>query len=158
MNNKDLLDFKLLNSRNILNILDGDTKFEGGTIFMPYLSTSEIDSISNMFGLSNNSNGRTMNTSRWEKLKNTIDYCISENKIINLLLYLFSKEQFEKKIKIDSFENLDNLYIKNKEYIIKEINKELRYSGKKLIGCRNTYKINKLEEKNRSQNRNSVYE
>ena len=83
--------FELLCDRDILAILDGDTKF--GTIpledreqevSMPYLSGKDICSISNKFGYPVAYGGMK---SRWEYLKDLITFCIKNERVSALLSY-----------------------------------------------------------------------
>lgn len=83
--------FELLCDRDILDILDGDTKF--GTIpvgeseqeiSMPYLSGKDICSISNKFGYPVAYGGMK---SRWEYLEELITFCIRNERVSALLSY-----------------------------------------------------------------------
>ena len=106
MNTKKAIaeDFELLTNRDIIDILDGDTKFgtftfENGKYFaiaMPYLTGPMSCSISTQFGLAvrynfDTTNDKKQNKSRWTYLTDLFEYCINNDTCSNLLLYLFYK-------------------------------------------------------------------
>ena len=94
--------FEFLTDKDIIAILDGDIKFgtiNGIDISMPYLSGQKLCVISTNFGLQENYQGKeTIRKSRWEYLSNLIMHCISQNKISDLLNYLFKKANFQNKL------------------------------------------------------------
>lgn len=92
MKNSISEDFKLLTARNIIDILDGDTKFgaftfENGKYFviaMPYLSGSMLCDISTQFGLVvryyfDTTNDKKQNKSRWTYLTDLFEYSITND-------------------------------------------------------------------------------
>ena len=151
-------DFKLLTARNIIDILNGDTNFgtytfENGKYFviaMPYLTGPMLCSISTQFGLVvrydfNTANDKKQNKSRWTYLTDLFEYCINNDTCSNLLLYLFSQnnftnEIFKRNVKDYSYEyqELNDKEINYAheiiiERVIKEINKLLKFSQKELV-------------------------
>ena len=162
MNTKKTIteDFKLLTARNIIDILDGDTKFgtftfENGKYFaiaMPYLTGPMSCSISTQFGLAvrynfDTTNDKKQNKSRWTYLTDLFEYCINNGTCSNLLLNIFSQnnftnEIFKENMKGDSYgyqnyQELDDNEINYAykiiiERVIKEINELLKFSKKEL--------------------------
>ncbi len=163
MNTKKTIteDFKLLTARNIIDILDGDTKFdtftfENGKYFaiaMPYLTGRMLCRISTQFGLavrynSDTTNNKKQNKSRWTYLTDLFEYCINNDTCSNLLLYLFSQnnftnETFKQNMKGDYYgyqnyqelndNEIDFAYKIIIERVIKEINELLKFSQKELV-------------------------
>ena len=158
MKNSISEDFKLLTARNIIDILDGDTKFgtftfENGKYFviaMPYLSGSMLCDISTQFGLVvryyfDTTNDKKQNKSRWTYLTDLFEYSITNGSCSNLLSYLFARknftnEAFKRNVKDYSYENyqelndieIDYAYKIIIERVIKEINELLKFSQREL--------------------------
>ena len=163
MNTKKAIaeDFELLTNRNIIKILDGDTKFgtftfENGKYFaiaMPYLTGPMLCDISTQFGLAvrynfDTTNNKKQNKSRWTYLTDLFEYCINNGTCSNLLLNIFSQnnftnEIFKENMKGDSYgyqnyQELDDNEINYAykiiiERVIKEINELLKFSQKELV-------------------------
>lgn len=127
--------FYLLKSRDVLDILIGDKKFEtidGIEISMPNLSGSAIVSISQLFGMSVTYSLAGGALSRWAYMQNLIQYGINTNKIQDILAYLFQKKQFEQMLAGKSPEIIERLYSQIYKIIIEKINGVLYFSGFKL--------------------------
>ena len=144
MRNKTGSSFGFLRNKTILAILDGDTTFgeiDDIRISMPYLSVPEIVGISQMFGLDVSYGGSGGTQSRWAYLDDLIEHCISKNKMNELLSYLFSKQQFEEKLRGNSPKRIEELY----EHIIfavhEQINGVLYFGGNKLLVANKKYYI-----------------
>ena len=153
-------DFKLLTNRNIIKILDGDTKFgtftfENGKYFaiaMPYLTGPMLCRISTQFGLAvrynfDTTNDKKQNKSRWTYLTDLFEYSIMTGYFSNLLSYLFARknftnETFKQNMENDShghqnYQELDDnetnyAYKIIIERVIKEINELLKFSQREL--------------------------
>ena len=100
--------FELLRSKSIIAILDGDKDFgpliingvdSGIKISMPYLSGPMLCTISNNWGLPATYDRNGGAKSRWEYLDDLLAHCIRNNRGSDLLAFLFSKQQFEDKLK-----------------------------------------------------------
>lgn len=124
-------DYYLLKNKDIIQILDGDTKL--GTdgdfeIRMPYLSGPDLVGLCNRFGLPTVYGSY----SRWMYLDDLLEYCILQNTVSSLLGYLFGLPQFSKHLKDrgrDEIERLHNLCVIS---AIDAINGVLLFSGKEL--------------------------
>ena len=143
--------FELLRSKKILAILDGDGSFgeinpndgsEVVSISMPYLSGPAICDISNTFGFPVIYNS----VSRWSYLDDLIKNCIDNNKISELLSYLFSKKQFVDKLKGKKPETIDKIHKQIIEEILQQINGILYFSENELVIVNNKFYIKKLGE------------
>ena len=142
--------WNLLKNKTIIAILDGDTfsesfEIEGRTITnsLPYLSGTTIVSISNTFGLPQ----VYSSSSRWEYFSSLIEYCIDNNKMSDLLKYLFAKDKFSEKLRGLSPEAINETYEKIYTSILNKINSELYFGGHQLSVIGNNYMISKINEK-----------
>ena len=94
--------FSLLRNKEIIAILDGDTKygdyefedFSTIKISMPYLSGADLCALSTLFGLPATYSWNGGALSRWQYLDNLLEYCIKYNKCSSLLAHMFSLNQF----------------------------------------------------------------
>ncbi len=130
--------FILLRNRKIIDILIGDKIFgnvllDNGQkvdieVSMPYLKGSDLSSICYQFGLQ-----KEIGASRWIYLDNLIPYCIKQDSIIQLLVFLFSKEQFVNKLLGCSEELIEYAYYYIVDEVIRQINKILYFSKTKLV-------------------------
>lgn len=131
-NKKAKSPYELLRNKTILTILDGDTEFgdiDNVKISMPYLSGPKIVDISQLFGLSVTYGSQ----SRWVYLDDLMDYCIANNRVSDLLSYLFSKQQFDEKLNGKPSEQIDNIHNYIISTIIEQINGTLYFGGNKLV-------------------------
>lgn len=140
--------FELLCNRDILDILDGDTKFgvipleeREQEISMPYLSGNDICSISNKFGYPVVYEGMK---SRWEYLKDLITFCIRSERVSDLLSYLFSKQRFSTKLSGLTSEHIENAYKTITNSVIEHINGELYFGGNELVLIAGTFAIREI--------------
>ncbi len=111
--NKTKSPYELLRNKSILSILDGDAQFgmlDDVQISMPYLSGPTIVDISQLFGLPATYGWNGGAQSRWAYLDDLIVHCISNNKINELLTFLFSKKQFEEKLKGKTPDGIEEIY------------------------------------------------
>jgi len=79
--------WQVINNKDVINILIGDIQYEnlyGNKL--KYLSGPDICSIAKKFGAIIEYNKKPM--SRWQYMEELIDFCISNNKISKLLVYL----------------------------------------------------------------------
>lgn len=139
---KNINKFELLRDRAIISILDGDTDFgefepeDGGDtikISMPYLSGPELCEISNTFGLPVTYAWSGGAQSRWAYLDDLLVHCIENNKVSDLLGFLFSKGQFVDKLKGHSAKTIDNAFTQIVNTIIEQINGVLYFGGNELV-------------------------
>lgn len=155
---KDL--FYLIKTKEIIAILIGDTKynyyeFEDGTtleIAMPYLSGSDLSSISTLFGLPVTYSWNGGALSRWQYLDNLLGYCIVNKKCSDLFSYLFAKEQFTEILRGHSVKETEKAYKTIVSTIIEKINIEkingiLYFSGNELVITGNNFSIRHISSK-----------
>lgn len=133
--------FNLLRSKEIIAILDGDTKygdyeFEDCTtvkIAMPYLSGSDLCDLSTLFGLPVTYSWNGGALSRWQYLDNLLEYCIKNNKCSSLLAYMFSLAQFSKVLNGHGATEIKEAHQTIVSNIIEQINGLLFFGGNKLV-------------------------
>lgn len=133
--------FELLRSKPILAILDGDTEF--GTIqisqtksirnALPYLSGPMLCEISVKFGLPATYSWGGGTKSRWEYLDNLLAHCISNNRVSDLLGFLFSKEQFAEILRGYTPDEIDTTYQKIIATVLDQLNGQLYFGGHELV-------------------------
>ncbi len=133
--------FNLLRSKEIIAILDGDTKygdykFEDYTtvkIAMPYLSGSDLCALSTLFGLPVTYSWNGGALSRWQYLDNLLEYCIKNNKCSSLLAYMFSLTQFSKVLNGHGATEIKEAHQTIVSNIIEQINGLLFFGGNELV-------------------------
>lgn len=138
---KSKSNFELLRSKPILAILDGDTEF--GTIqisqtksirnALPYLSGPMLCEISVKFGLPATYSWGGGTKSRWEYLDNLLAHCISNNRVSDLLGFLFSKEQFAEVLRGYTPDEIDTTYQKIIATVLDQLNGQLYFGGHELV-------------------------
>ena len=124
-------DFELLRAKNIIEILDGDRSFgeietasvKGSIkISLPYLSGPMLCEISRNFGLPATYQYKGVAKSRWEYLDDLLKYCIDNQRVSDLLCFLFSKEQFVDKLRGYTPDVIEAAYQKIVKTVIAQIN------------------------------------
>jgi len=142
--------FELLRNKNILSILDGDKVYgeiqpedgsEAVSISMPYLSGPSICDISSTFGFPASYGWNGGAQSRWAYLDDLLKHCIDNNKVSDLLTYLFSKHQFIDKLKGKTPAVIEYLHETIVEYIIQQINGILYFGGNELVRINSNYHV-----------------
>lgn len=131
----------MLRSKEIIAILDGDTKygdyeFEDCTtvkIAMPYLSGSDLCDLSTLFGLPVTYSWNGGALSRWQYLDNLLEYCIKNNKCSSLLAYMFSLAQFSKVLNGHGATEIKEAHQTIVSNIIEQINGLLFFGGNELV-------------------------
>ena len=149
--------YELLNTKEIIAILDGDTKygkyiFEDETsidISMPYLSGPDLCRLSTLFGLpmSYSCGKGATNLSRRQYLFNLLEYCIKENRCSELLTYLFEMNKFSSKLSRYGADEIEAAYSHITQTVIQKINGLLYFGGNELAVIDNSFIIKKIGSK-----------
>lgn len=145
--------FELLRAKPILTILDGDTKFGEIQISptkvinnaLPYLTGPMLCEISNKFGLPVNYSRNGGAQSRWVYLDDLFVHCIRNNRVSDLLSFLFSKEQFVHVFRGCTADEIDSAYQTIINTAIGRINGELYFGGHELIRVGNRFVVKALK-------------
>lgn len=133
--------FTLLRNKEIIAILDGDTKygdykFEDCTtvkIAMPYLSGSDLCALSTLFGLPVTYSWNGGALSRWQYLDNLLEHCIKNNQCSSLLAHMFSLTQFSKVLNGHGATEIKEAHQTIVSNIIEQINGLLFFGGNELV-------------------------
>lgn len=152
---KDTNPYGLLKTKEIIAILDGDTKydeyeFDDGSsvnVAMPYLSGPDLCGISTLFGLPMTYTWGGVNLSRWQYLDNLMEHCMKENRCSDLLSYLFGKEQFAKILSGHGVDESNEAYTYITNEIVRKINGILFFSGNELAVLGNQFVVRKIGSK-----------
>lgn len=151
--NKTASKFELLRDKSILSILDGDVDFgtlvingidSGIKISMPYLSGPTLCDISNKFGLPVSYGWNGGAQSRWAYLDDLLEHCIQNNRVSDLLAFLFSKGQFVEKLKGKSPDVIEQAYSQIIVAVIGQINGALYFGGNELVQIGNSFVIRQI--------------
>lgn len=148
-------EFNLLRNKEIIAILDGDTKYEDITfdddssvkIAMPYLSGPDLCALSSLFGLPETYSWGGVNLSRWQYLDNLLEHCIKNGRGSDLLAHMFSKDQFSKSLSGHGADEIDKAYQQIVETIIDKINGLLYFGGNELVVTGSDFVIHKIGSK-----------
>lgn len=144
--------FGSLRVRTILDILIGDKEFdeiettgskENIIISMPYLSGPTLCDISNRFGLSVTYKWGGAQ-SRWEYLDDLVAHCIANNQVSDLLLFLFSKEQFADKLEGHSLDVIESAHVRIVDTVIDRINGALNFGDHELVRISGRFIVRKI--------------
>ncbi len=129
-------EFKPLIQRRIIDVLIGDTQLLEGSpknYSMPYYTGSMLCDISTKFGLEQIYSRNGDNLSRWEYFQNLLEYLDEENRIPELLDYLFRIERFRFTLKdIKDEKKVLETYEKITAAAISAINAILLFSHQEL--------------------------
>lgn len=148
--------FKLLKTKQIIAILDGDTKFseyhftdddEEIQICMPYQSGPDLCGICTQFGLPKQYTWGGVNLSRWQYFDELMDYCLKTNRFSDLLSFMFSRQQFVKLLTGHSAEAVESAYKTITTEIIQQINGILFFGGNELAIVGNQFIVRPIGRK-----------
>ena len=124
-------DYSLLNNRKIFDILIGDTPvYEDYRL--PYLSGPQLCELSTTFGLSKTYTWKGSNQSRWEYMKDLLEYLNPIGKVPDLLTYLFQIQRFDDLTKLGDATAVHYKYKAVVDGAISSINANLTLAGKEL--------------------------
>lgn len=133
--------FSLLRKKEIIAILDGDTKFDDYEfkdsstikISMPYLSGPDLCALSTLFGLPATYSWKGVALSRWQYLDKLLEYCIENNKCSSLLAHMFSLNQFSQMLSGYSANEINEAHKTIVSTILEKINGLLLFGGNELV-------------------------
>lgn len=146
--------YSLLRNREIIEVLDGDTKLgeeNGIQIAMPYLSGPSLCELSQKFGCYQEyywGNNSKPNLSRLQYMDKILEYVIKENKVSQLLSYMMHKERFSDSLrKLNNVNDIDKMYKCIVQKVLDKVNSILYFGGHELVIIGNQYIIKKIDEK-----------
>ena len=141
--------FELLRTKSIIAILDGDTKFgrlqlsstEGIERSMPYLSGPMLCEISSKFGLPVTYSRAGGAQSRWAYLDDLLAHCIQNNRVSDLLGFLFAKEQFVDMLRGFTVAEIEKAHQSIVAIAMDKINSEVFFGGHELVQMGNGFVV-----------------
>lgn len=141
-------DFKLLAQRDIINILIGDTVIlekDDKQFRLPYLSGPMLCALSTKFGLECTYTFGGGGKSRWQYLKDLIEYLDQRDAVDELLKELFDFSRFNQIFNdCRNREEIKQNYLSIIESTISAINAQLYYSHKELLFVNNRFVVSDI--------------
>ncbi|QDZ97900.1 abortive phage infection protein [Lysinibacillus fusiformis] len=134
---------ELLKQRSIIDILIGDKEMnvKDEQVTLPYLNGPNLCEISTRFGLNETYSWNGGGKSRWVYMDDLMEYLALENRISDLLIYLFSLQRFEGHITGKNAEEIKDKHRSIIDATIKNINNILIFSGHEMRKVNAQYKL-----------------
>lgn len=134
---------ELLKQRSIIDILIGDKEMnvKDEQVTLPYLNGPNLCDISTRFGLNETYSWNGGGKSRWVYMDDLMEYLALENRISDLLIYLFSLQRFEGHITGKNAEEIKDKHRSIIDATIKNINNILIFSGHEMRKVNSQYKL-----------------
>ena len=133
-------DYSLLNNRNIIDILIGDSHVYED-YGLPYLSGPQLCELSTTFGLPKTYTWKGGNQSRWEYMKDLLEYLNPLGDVPDLLAYLFRLKRFKYLARLGSATAVHDTHKAIVDGAISGINANLMLAGKELRMVSNSFVI-----------------
>ncbi len=147
---KFMSDYLVLNNRNIIDVLIGDTillNFEESKLGLPYMSGPDLCSLCTLFGYPQTYFWGSGGLSRWMYMQNLIKFLDKTDRIPALLSYLFKFERFEDSLKfINEPNRIKDVYEQIVNNALSSINSSLLFSQKELKKNGNKFVLTELGE------------
>lgn len=137
--------FSLLNNRKIIDILIGDTKlFE--QYGLPYMSGPQLCELCTSFGLSQTYSWGGGNGSRWTYMQSLLDFLNKQERVPELLSYLFNMARFEDLNNLGDLDKVKDVYKHILSMALKQINSHLLIAKKELRIINNSFILSNIGE------------
>lgn len=140
------MDFSLLRNRPIINVLIGDVELLNG-YRLPYMSGPDLCKLCTRFGLPKSYTWGGQNMSRWMYMEQLLEYLNKQDRIHELLDYLFNLGRFKE---LNSLGDIDKVTETHKALVqnaLNAINAELLIAKKELRLVNNRYVLANIGEK-----------
>ena len=140
------MDFSLLRTRPIINVLIGDVELFNG-YRLPYMTGSDLCKLCTQFGLPKSYTWGGQNMSRWMYMDQLLEYLNKQDRINELLAYLFDLGRFKE---LNSLGDIDKVTETHKTLVqsaLNAINAELLIAKKELRLVNNRYVLANIGEK-----------
>ena len=125
------MDFKLLKNRKIIDILIGDLVVcDDHTL--PRMSGPDLCNLCTTFGLIRTYSWNGSNQSRWMYMRDLIEFLNSNQRVPELLSYLFQMERFDNLTSLGDPQKVKDTYTAIMKGAINSINAILLIAGKEL--------------------------
>lgn len=140
------MDFSLLRTKPIINVLIGDVELFNG-YRLPYMTGSDLCKLCTQFGLPKSYTWGGQNMSRWMYMDQLLEYLNKQDRINELLAYLFDLGRFKE---LNSLGDIDKVTGTHKALVqsaLNAINAELLIAKKELRLVNNRYVLANIGEK-----------
>lgn len=140
------MDFSLLRTKPIINVLIGDVELFNG-YRLPYMTGSDLCKLCTQFGLPKSYTWGGQNMSRWMYMDQLLEYLNKQDRINELLAYLFDLGRFKE---LNSLGDIDKVTETHKALVqsaLNAINAELLIAKKELRLVNNRYVLANIGEK-----------
>ena len=140
------MDFSLLRTRPIINVLIGDVELFNG-YRLPYMSGPDLCKLCTQFGLPMTYTWGGQNMSRWMYMDQLLEYLNKQDRINELLAYLFDLGRFKE---LNSLGDIDKITETHKALVqsaLNAINAELLIAKKELRLVNQRYVLAHIGEK-----------
>ena len=140
------MDFSLLKMKPIINILIGDVELING-YNMPYLTGSNLCELSTQFGLPVAYTWGGQNLSRWMYMEQLIDFLNKQNRVHELLAFLFDLRRFTELNSLGDIDKVNETHKSLVENALRLINVNLLTAKKELRLTNHSFVIADIGEK-----------
>lgn len=140
------MDFSLLRTKPIINVLIGDVELLNG-YKMPYMSGPDLCELSSRFGLPKIYTWGGQNMSRWMYLDELLEYLNKQDRVHELLAYLFTLGRFKDLNSLGDIDKVTETHRALVQSALNAINAELLIAKKELRLAGNRYVLATIGEK-----------
>lgn len=141
-----------MRTKAIIAVLDGDTESEVIQVSrtksirnaLPYLSGPNICGMATKFGLPVAYSWSGGAKSRWEYMDDLLEHCINNNRVSDLLSFLFSKERFTDDLRGCTPSEIETAYPLIISSALDRINGELYFGGHELVQIGNRFVVREI--------------
>lgn len=125
------MDFSILLNKKIYAILIGDQNvFDEYSL--PYLSGPDLCTLCSQFGLPRTYRWQSGNVSRWMYMQDLMEFLNKQNKISDLLSFLFQRSRFTNLNSIGNIHKINEVYSNIVSGALSSINSHLLIAGKEI--------------------------
>ena len=140
------MDFSLLKTKPIINILIGDVELLNG-YKMPYLTGSNLCELSTQFGLPMSYTWGGQNLSRWKYMEQLLDFLSKQNRVHELLAFLFDLKRFTELNSLGYIDKANETHKARVENAVRSINVDRLIAKKELRLINHSFVISDIGEK-----------
>lgn len=140
------MDFSLLKTKPIINVLIGDVKLLNG-YSMPYMSGPDLCELSTQFGFPMSYTREGQNQSRWMYMNQLLEFLNKQDRVYELLAYLFTLGRFTE---LNALGNINEITETHKALVqsaLNAINAQLLIAKKELRLVNDRYILTTIGEK-----------
>lgn len=125
--------FKVLQQKEVYEFLEGSgdnelVTYNGQSYGLPYLSGTDLDNICRSFGVTDPLGG-----SRWTYVETLLQFAIDNDRVDEMLSYLFALDKFKNLKEIPDMEVVEDLHDKIIVAAVQKINQLIRLTRKELL-------------------------